>query len=180
MHSTMMGNNSMYQGDGSVIGSQFKNGSLISGKGSSFHRGGSRGSDRSRRDIDDNALNSILRTPQLARMNQPSSGYGRKDMDDLVLNQHIAQNKINQPPHSACGPNAQHQVYPQQYQQQPLLQQGAVSLHSSRETGYVSDGDNQFAVPRSSAYRFDQQAVPFRATDDAIYLRRDEMETEIF
>lgn len=39
MHSTMMGTNSMYQGDGSVIGSQFKNGSLVSGKGSSFHRG---------------------------------------------------------------------------------------------------------------------------------------------
>lgn len=38
----------------------------------------------SRRDIDEMALNSILRTPQPQRAPLPSSTYGRKDVDDMV------------------------------------------------------------------------------------------------
>eukprot|EP00095_Tigriopus_kingsejongensis_P009673 maker-scaffold84_size396325-snap-gene-0.18 protein:Tk09673 transcript:maker-scaffold84_size396325-snap-gene-0.18-mRNA-1 annotation:"eif2 kinase if2k-d (incomplete catalytic triad)" len=175
MHSTMMG--SMYQGEGSTVGSQYRrDGSLISGRASSFQRGGStRGSDRSmkssRREIDDLALNSILRTPQPNRAPAPST-YGRQDMDDLVINQYINnQGHPNLPyPNNVVG----------------SLQNTPRSLHSSRETGYISDSNSQvpyfvnggngasFPANRSS------RAVPIRTTDDAIYWQRDEMETEIF
>merc|ERR1712062_720411 len=122
MHSTMMG------GAHSLAGTYPRNGSVMSGsmRGSNFQRGGSlRGSDRSmkstRRDIDDIALsmhhiggssvgwNQNLLSGGAAAVATPG-GYGRKDIDDMVLNQHIAQHANYQPP----------------------------SHYSSRETGYNS------------------------------------------
>merc|ERR1711981_178651 len=120
VHSNMLG---VTHQDGSYVnGTNFRrDGSLLSGsnRGSSFQRGGSmRGSDRSmRRDIDDIALSNHFsisgsRSFTLPNAQQPLTGYGRKEMDDMVLNQHI-----NQYQHGTAG-----------------------SQYSSRETGYVSDG----------------------------------------
>jgi len=124
MHSTMMGS----QMHGSVAGTYPRNGSVMSGsmtRGSNFQRGGSlRGSDRSmkstRRDIDDIALSMHHIGGTTGGWNQQMlggasavatpGGYGRKDIDDMVLNQHIAQHANYQPP----------------------------SHYSSRETGYNS------------------------------------------
>lgn len=103
VHSTMMG--SMAQG--SMAGTYPRNGSVLSGsmRGSNFQRGGSlRGSDRSmkstRRDIDDIALSMhhIGGSQHLLGGATPG-GYGRKDIDDMVLNQHIAQNTNYYPSH---------------------------------------------------------------------------------
>lgn len=120
MHSTMMG------GAHSLAGTYPRNGSVMSGsmRGSNFQRGGSlRGSDRSmkstRRDIDDIALSMHHIGGSTGGWNQnllgaaavaTPGGYGRKDIDDMVLNQHIAQHANYQPP----------------------------SHYSSRETGYNS------------------------------------------
>lgn len=73
-------------------GSSFRrDGSLMSGsmRGSNFQRDGSiRGSNRSmRRDIDDIALSNHLsgsRHFSTPSVQQPLTGYGRKDMDDMV------------------------------------------------------------------------------------------------
>merc|ERR1712223_304058 len=84
------------QQDGSYVnGTNFRrDGSLLSGsnRGSSFQRGGSmRGSDRSmRRDIDDIALSNHFsisgsRSFTMPAAQQPLTGYGRKEMDDMVL-----------------------------------------------------------------------------------------------
>merc|ERR1712012_1319220 len=108
MHSTMMG--SMHHT--SVAGTFPRNGSVMSGS--------LRGSDRSmkstRRDIDDIALSMHhMGGSQFlgAATAATAGGYGRKDIDDMVLNQHIAQN-ANYPP----------------------------SHYSSRETGYNSGTDS--------------------------------------
>ena len=102
VHSTMMGGNGTLNRDGSVAGTFPRNGSLMSG--SNFQRGGStRGSDRSikstRRDIDDIALSmhhmggsQHLLSPAMqlhhggAMHANASSGYGRKEIDDMVNN----------------------------------------------------------------------------------------------
>ena len=96
VHSTMMGNGTLNR-DGSVAGTFPRNGSVMSG--SNFQRGGStRGSDRSiksnRRDIDDIALSmhhmggsQHLLSPGLQLHGgaiPTSSGYGRKEIDDMV------------------------------------------------------------------------------------------------
>lgn len=91
VHSNMLG---VTHQDGSFVngGSSFRrDGSLMSGsmRGSNFQRGGSiRGSDRSmRRDIDDIALSNHLsgsRHFSTPGVQQPLTGYGRKDMDDMV------------------------------------------------------------------------------------------------
>merc|ERR1719491_638472 len=126
VHSTMMGAgaNSTLGRDGTMSG---RNGSVMSG--SNFQRGGSlRGSDRSmkshRRDFDDMALSMhhmggsqhLLAggVGGAAPRTQPG-GYGRKDIDDMVLNQHIAANSNPSVP--------LHGQYPSHY--------------SSRETGYI-------------------------------------------
>ena len=100
VHSTMMGNGTLNR-DGSVAGTGTfpRNGSVMSG--SNFQRGGStRGSDRSiksnRRDIDDIALSmhhmggsQHLLSPGLqlqGAIPNVSSGYGRKEIDDMVIN----------------------------------------------------------------------------------------------
>ncbi|TRY80474.1 hypothetical protein TCAL_02973 [Tigriopus californicus] len=177
MHSTMMG--SMYQGEGSTVGSQYrKDGSLISGRASTFQRGGSlRGSDRSmkssRRDIDEMALNSILRTPQAQRAPGPSSTYGRKDVDDMMINQYI--DNHHQPSASYRYPN---QSVPSH--QFSGIQNTPRSLQSSRETGYISDSNSTHQLGNRAHFGYPGGAVPIRTTDEAIYLQRDEMETEIF
>ena len=91
VHSNMLG---VTHQDGSFHngGSSFRrDGSLMSGsmRGSNFQRDGSiRGSNRSmRRDIDDIALSNHLsgsRHFSTPGVQQPLTGYGRKDMDDLV------------------------------------------------------------------------------------------------
>lgn len=175
MHSTMMG--SMYQGEGSTVGSQYrKDGSLISGRASNFQRGGSlRGSDRSmkssRRDIDEMALNSILRTPQPQRAPLPSSTYGRKDVDDMMINQYIDNHQ--QPSYRSSNQGVpQHQF--------SGIQNTPRSLQSSRETGYISDSNSTHQMGNRAQFGYPGGAVPIRTTDEAIYLQRDEMETEIF
>lgn len=157
MHSTMMGGAGSVFHEGSFAGSQFKGqGSIISGRGSSFQRGGSRGSDRSirasRRDIDDLALSNIL-TPGM-NATTPNSNRRFNSNPPVFVNQGI---NFNQPSH-----------------------------HSSRETGYISDGANSqtFHYPSQQQQQHQpfiqgQEGV-FRKTADATYLSRDEVETEIF
>lgn len=91
VHTAMMG--SMHNKEGSMMGYP-RNGSMISGSMSrasgGFQRGGStRGSDRSikshRRDIDDIALSMHhLGGSQHLLASGATSGYGRKDIDDMV------------------------------------------------------------------------------------------------
>jgi hypothetical protein len=87
VHSTMMG--SVHQ-DGTMGGNYSRNGSIMNGagsmRGSNFQRGGSqRGSDRSiksnKRDIDDIALSMHHMGGSQHLL---ASGYGRKDIDDMV------------------------------------------------------------------------------------------------
>jgi len=167
VHSTMMGvgANSTLGRDGTMSG---RNGSVMSGsvKGSNFQRGGSlRGSDRSmkshRRDFDDMALSMhhmggsqhLLAggVGGAAPRAQPG-GYGRKDIDDMVLNQHIAANSNPSVP--------LHGQYPSHY--------------SSRETGYNSGTEyntqfNSGGYPRG-----------YLNPDSTIFHQREEVETEIF
>jgi hypothetical protein len=185
VHSNMLG---VTHQDGSYVnGTNFRrDGSLLSGsqRGSSFQRGGSmRGSDRSmRRDIDDIALSNHFsisgsRSFTMPAAQQPLTGYGRKEMDDMVLNQHI-----NQHQRGTAG-----------------------SQYSSRETGYVSDGgnpDQPISVqnyPQGyqpgialAAIPVDQVIAPFvpqpmgngigssYIKGDSTYMERSEVETEIF
>ena len=91
--SSLIGTGSMHQ-NGSTLNYPARNGSVMSG--SNFQRGGSiRGSDRSirshaRRDIDDIALSmhhmggSQHLLHQGASSNGGSTGYGRKEIDDMV------------------------------------------------------------------------------------------------
>jgi len=147
VHSAMMGNKSMMGNsmarDGSMMHHGY-NGSVMSGsmRGSNFQRGGSlRGSDRSmkshRRDIDDIALSMHHvggSQHHLAVGNGGAglgpAGYGRKDIDDMVLNQHIAANS---------NPSAPlHGQYPSHY--------------SSRETGYNSGTESGFRYNNRGYY----------------------------
>ena len=99
VHSTMMGGNASLKRDGTLNYS--RNGSVMSGsiRGSTFQRGGPgsiRGSDRSmrssRRDIDDIALSmhhmgGSQHFPigaSTSGVAAASSGYGRKELDDMV------------------------------------------------------------------------------------------------
>ena len=164
VHSAMMGN-------GSTLGSTFRGpGSVMSGsmRGSSFQRGGSiRGSDRSiksvRRDVDDIALfmHHGGSRPNLASnlngVGQPMTGYGRKELDDMVINQHIMRAHGGQPLAPGMGP----------------------SHHSSMETGYVSDGvEINYAQPDFT--HFNAQQRPVVPEPGTKYHYRDEVETEIF
>jgi hypothetical protein len=185
VHSNMLG---VTHQDGSYVnGTNFRrDGSLLSGsqRGSSFQRGGSmRSSDRSmRRDIDDIALSNHFsisgsRSFTMPAAQQPLTGYGRKEMDDMVLNQHI-----NQHQRGTAG-----------------------SQYSSRETGYVSDGgnpDQPISVQNYplgyqpgialAAIPVDQVIAPFvpqpmgngigssYIKGDSTYMERSEVETEIF
>eukprot|EP00094_Tigriopus_californicus_P003091 TCALIF_02973-PB protein Name:"Protein of unknown function" AED:0.68 eAED:0.68 QI:0/0.33/0.5/0.5/1/1/4/0/183 len=54
------------------------------------------------------------------------------------------------------------------------------SLQSSRETGYISDSNSTHQLGNRAHFGYPGGAVPIRTTDEAIYLQRDEMETEIF
>ena len=161
VHSTMMGN-------GSVVGSMHRrDGSLMSGsiRGSSFQRGGStRGSDRSiksvRRDVDDIALfmhHMGGSRPNLAAPAVPMTGYGRKELDDMVINQHISRAQGQSQPHRL-----------------------GHSHHSSMETGYVSDNlEPNYVQPDFTNFNqnLQQPVVPQPGTS---YHYRDEVETEIF
>jgi len=180
VHSNMLG---VTQQDGSFVngGTFRRDGSLLSGsmRGSSFQRGGSiRGSDRSmRRDIDDIALSNHLSSSRqftVPGAHQPLTGYGRKDMDDMVLNQHI-----NQYQHGNAG-----------------------SQYSSRDAGYVSDGNHELHPtaqyypqgyqPGVAANSGVQNAAPYvpqpmgngmpssYTKGDSTYMERSEVETEIF
>lgn len=144
-----------------------------------------RGSDRSmRREIDDIALSNHLSKSGSRQFTypgpqQPLTGYGRKDMDDMVLNQHI-----NQYQHGTAG-----------------------SQYSSRETGYVSDGNPELPISAQFYYPSDPPAVSlgvipgeqfvapyvpqpmgnnvgvpatYRIKGDSTYMERSEVETEIF
>jgi len=129
VHSAMMGSMTTPGMMSSGMSSMPHDGSVMSGsmRGSHFQRGGSiRGSDRSmrsKRDIDDLALSNILpggtmnrSTPSTPKMAHHSGGYGRKDMDDMMINTFINGHSL-------------------QLQPQP-------SLASSRETGYISDNQS--------------------------------------
>jgi len=180
VHSAMMGPNGTVMNGSMHGGSMMRsgyNGSMMSGRGSSFQRGGpSRGSNHSiksvRRDVDDIALNHFMgASASLPRQQIPAApvgGYGRKDMDDMIINQHINANRT---------PN-QH------------------SRYSSMETGYVSDGaggprgyETQYTQPDFSHLQQSQPltgrpppSVPMPTGEDPTYVRhyRDEVETEIF
>ena len=97
------------------------------------------------------------------------AGYGRKDMDDMIINQHINANRT---------PN---------------------SRYSSMETGYVSDShqqpqqprfETQYTQPDFSHLQQQQQLPGLRQpvvpqpglAEDPLYTKhyRDEVETEIF
>ncbi len=113
-----------------------------------------RGSDRSikstKREIDDMAINNILSTGGTLSRPVNTTSYGRKDFDDMVINQ-----------------------YMQQQQQQPAYrtpQQQHRSIASSRETGYISD---------SAASASGQPLIASYPGGPAV-TRSDEHETEIF
>ena len=62
---------------------------------------------------------------------QPLSGYGRKDIDDMVINQHIMNNRPTQN-----------------------------SRYSSMETGYVSDGVHETQYTQPDFSHLQQPVVP--------------------
>lgn len=160
VHSTMMG--SLHRDNGSMAGYP-RNGSVLSGSmraGSNFQRGGSlRGSNHSiksnRRDIDDIALanhHSLhLGGSQHLLGGGGAGGYGRKDIDDMVLNQHIAMNS-----HHQLGGDG--------------LQQYPPSHYSSRETGYNSGTETQSSRLNPRGF----------LNPESTFLQREEVETEIF
>lgn len=161
VHSTMMGTASLHR-DQSMM-NYSRNGSVLSGsmRGSNFQRGGPgsiRGSDRSmkssRRDIDDIALSMhhMGGSQHIPQMGASSGGYGRKELDDMILNQHIAQNSNGARPINGQYPSA----------------------YSSRETGYNSGNEALVhGLARPPRYHTDPHS-------ESTILQREEVETEIF